>query len=55
MKKDITPDVFADLDLAALDAFDVEVVEASSGSARVEGAASCLHWIYSCSCSVREA
>ena len=55
MSNNMNSDVFADLDLSALDAFDVEVVEASTGSARVEGAASCLHWIYSCSCSVREA
>lgn len=51
MSKSKTSSVFADLDLAALDAFDVEVVEASAGSGRAETAASCLTCIYSCSCS----
>ena len=42
---------FADFDPEELDAFDVEVVEASAGSVRAETAASCLYCIYSCSCS----
>ncbi len=43
---------FDDLDLGELDAFDVEVLETSSGAAQAETAASCV--IFSCggcSCS----
>lgn len=42
---------FVDFNLEELDAFDVEIVEASTSSLRSETAASCLHCIYSCSCS----